>query len=354
MWRTLFFRFRRGRLWALKANMLKVVLRQCRVVSRGVVDGRVELDLLDGPLAGETHPGVVYPELGDIPTPGETVLANTAGIEMGLGTGGLAFVLPTAGGESPTNNDHFMKLPYTPLQFPVSQSQQATTLEDVPVVVLPLHSHLAPACCAVADLRPGARVALVWQEGGALPVGVSRICQELKELGLLHAVVSCGSCFGGDLESANVYSGLLTAAAVADVVLVGIGPGVVGTSTSHAHGGMSAAISANASVSLGAEPVFAPRVSNADARARHQGISHHTLAALEATLVGCRIALPNGIEQPSGVSSRHSFIPMDRDARGLEERFGVVFRSMGRLYNEDPVFFDAAAAAVALCLEERA
>ncbi len=332
--------------------MPKVVLRRCRVASEKVVDGRVELDILDGPLAGETHPGIVYPELGDIPTSGETVLANTAGIEMGLGTGGLAFVLPTAGGEPPINDDHFMKLPYTPMQFPVSQAEQATTLEGVPVVVLPLHSHLAPACCAVADLRPGARVAFVWQEGGALPVEVSRVCRELRELGLLHSVVSCGSCFGGDLESANVYSGLL-AAAVADVILVGIGPGIVGTSSAHAHGGMSAAISANASASLGAEPVFAPRVSNVDARARHQGISHHTLAALGATLVGCRVALPKSLEKPLGVPSRHSFVLMDRDARGLEERFGVVFRSMGRFYNEDPAFFDSAAAAVALCLEER-
>lgn len=332
--------------------MPKVVLRRCRVASEKVVDGRVELDVLDGPLAGETHPGIVYPELGDIPTSGETVLANTAGIEMGLGTGGLAFVLPTAGGEPPINDDHFMKLPYTPMQFPVSQAEQATTLEGVPVVVLPLHSHLAPACCAVADLRPGARVAFVWQEGGALPVEVSRVCRELRELGLLHSVVSCGSCFGGDLESANVYSGLL-AAAVADVILVGIGPGIVGTSSAYAHGGMSAAISANASASLGAEPVFAPRVSNVDARARHQGISHHTLAALGATLVGCRVALPKSLEKPLGVPSRHSFVLMDRDARGLEERFGVVFRSMGRFYNEDPAFFDSAAAAVALCLEER-
>lgn len=332
--------------------MPKVVLRRCRVASEKVVDGRVELDVLDGPLAGETHPGIVYPELGDIPTSGETVLANTAGIEMGLGTGGLAFVLPTAGGEPPINDDHFMKLPYTPMQFPVSQAEQATTLEGVPVVVLPLHSHLAPACCAVADLRPGARVAFVWQEGGALPVEVSRVCRELRELGLLHSVVSCGSCFGGDLESANVYSGLL-AAAVADVILVGIGPGIVGTSSAHAHGGMSAAISANASASLGAEPVFAPRVSNVDARSRHQGISHHTLAALGATLVGCRVALPKSLEKPLGVPSRHSFVLMDRDARGLEERFGVVFRSMGRFYNEDPAFFDSAAAAVALCLEER-
>ncbi len=332
--------------------MRKVVLRRCRVVSEKVLDGRVELDILDGPLAGETHPGIVYPELGDIPNLGETLLANTAGIEMGLGTGGLAFVLPTVGAEPPINNDHFMKLPYTPVQFPVSQAQQATTLEGVPVVVLPLHSHLAPACCAVADLRPDARVAFVWQEGGALPVEVSRVCRELRESGLLHSVVSCGSCFGGDLESVNVYSGLL-AAAVADVVLVGIGPGVVGTSTAHAHGGMSAAISANASASLGAEPVFAPRVSNADARARHQGLSHHTLAALNATLVGCKVALPNGVEKPLGVPSRHSFVPMNRTARGLEEQFGVVFRSMGRLYSEDPVFFDSAAAAVALCLEEK-
>ena len=329
--------------------MSEPVLRRARVVSAKET-GVVDLEILEGPLAGEIHPGVFYLEFGSVPGPGDDVLANTTGIEMDLGTGGVAFVMPPSGGEAPPNADHFVKLPYTPLQFPTEHAPQATSLEGVPVVVLALHSHLAPACCAVADRGPGARVAFVQQEGGALPVGFSRVCRELRERGLLRAVVSCGNCFGGDLEAANVYAGLLAAAAVADVVLVGIGPGVVGTSTAHGHGGMSAAVAANAALALGAEPVISARVSGADLRERHRGVSHHTRAVLDATLLGCRVALPLGAKTPDEYPARHTLVPVDYGARGLEDQFGVVFSSMGRAYDEDPAFFDAAAAAVAVAL----
>ena len=138
-------------------------------------------------------------------------------------------------------------------------------------------------------------MAFVWQEGGALPVALSNAVQELKGKGLLRTVVSCGNCFGGDLEAVNVYSGLLAAAEVADLVLVGIGPGILGTGTPEGHGGMAAAIAANAALSLGGEPVLAPRISGADPRGRHRGLSHHTRAALAAILGGCRVAFPLAI-----------------------------------------------------------
>lgn len=334
----------------MSSEATSVVLRRARIVS-GVERGRVALAILEGPLEGEVHPGVVYSELGIIPEAGAPVLANTAGIEMGLGTGGVAFVLPGAGGEPPANEDHFVKLPYTPLQFPADQATQARSLQGVPVVALPLHSHLAPAACAARDLRPGSRVAFVWQEGGALPVGFSRVCRDLRGRGLLRAVVSCGNCFGGDFEAANVYAGMLAAAEVADVVLVGIGPGIVGTATPYGHGGMSVAAAVNAAIALGGYPVVAPRISRADGRERHRGVSHHTLAALSAILSRCRVAMPpDAPEVDSEALSRHDFKPLGYGARGLEERFGVTFSSMGRLYNEDRVFFDAAAAAVALSL----
>lgn len=311
--------------------------------------------MLEGPLAGERVTGLLYAGFGELPVAGETVTANTVGIEMGLGTGGIAIILPGPGGAVPANEDHFVKLPYTPLQFPAAPPPRAKSLAGIPVVVLPLHSHLAPACCAGAALRSGCRVAFVWQEGGALPVGLSESVGELKEKGLLHAVVSAGNCFGGDIEAPNVYAGLLAAAAVADLVLVGIGPGVVGTATPEGHGGMSAAIAANAALSLGGEPVFAPRLSRADPRTRHRGLSHHTRSALAATLGACRVALPvEGIDEAveADIPAPHVPAPVAYGAAGLEGRFGVTFRSMGRRYEDDEVYFDAAAAAVALAWGE--
>lgn len=313
---------------------------------------QLELELLDGPLRGERVAGVFYEELGAPPQVGDTVVANTVGLEMELGTGGIAMVLPARGGAAPANENHFIKLPYTPLQFPAAPADQVESLHGVLVVVLPLHSHLAPACCAAADLRPGCRVSFVWQEGGALPVAFSESVRQLRERGLLHAVVSSGNCFGGDLEAPNLYAGLLAAAAVSEVVLVGIGPGSIAAAKPYAHGGMSAALALNAACALGAEPVLAPRISAADPRGRHRGVSHHTGSVLQAALGRARVAIPASVADASaeGLPGRHHYAPVSYTAAGSEARFGLTFGSMGRAYQEDEVFFDAAAAAVALAL----
>ncbi|QYJ14681.1 hypothetical protein Rxycam_00483 [Rubrobacter xylanophilus DSM 9941] len=332
------------------------MLRRAVVLGEPDADGLLELELLEGPLAGRRLAAVCYPELGKVPREGEEILANTLGPEMGLGTGGLAVAVPTGGlGKVPENRDHFVKLPYTPLQHPASPpGESAGSLRGVPVAVLPLHSHLAPACCAAGALRPGCRVAFVWQEGGALPVGLSVLVRKLREQGLLSVVVSAGNCFGGDVEAPNVYAALLAAAAAADLVLAGIGPGVVGTGSPYGHGGMAAAAALNAACALGGEPVFAPRFSLADPRPRHRGLSHHTRSVLEAALAPCRVALPEGVPQEElrGLPGRHRYVPVPFGAAGLEGRFGLTFESMGRGYEKDPVFFDAAAAAVALALGE--
>jgi hypothetical protein len=333
------------------------VLRRARVLA--VSAGLAQLEVLEGPLAGQSVPGLFYPELGNPPRADEEVMANTLGLEMGLGTGGLAFVLPEASDASaPANEDHFVKLPYTPLQFPVPPPVQAGDLAGVPVVVLPLHSHLAPACCAAAALRPGCRVGFLWQEGGALPVSISDSVRELRGRGILHQVVSAGSCFGGDVEAPNAYSGLLATAGQesgADIVLAGIGPGVVGTAGAYGHGGMAAAVALNAAVALGAKPVLAPRLSAADARERHRGVSHHTHSVLRATLAACRVAFPMGCGIPAeGLPKRHTYDFVEATAAGSEARFGVTFESMGRCYDEDPAFFDAAVAAVTLAFGEDA
>lgn len=335
------------------------VLRAAQVLSsRPNTGGLVvlELEVLDGPLRETKAAGVFYSHLGAAPRVGQRVVANTVGLEMGLGTGGVAVVLPASGGEAPDNRDHFVKLPYSPLQFPTPPLEQAEDLSGTPAVVLPLHSHLAPACCAVADLRPGSRVSFLWQEGGALAVPLSEVVRDLKEKALLHTVVSAGACFGGDVEAPNAYAGLLAAAAVSDVVLAGIGPGVVGTGAPYAHGGMSAATVLNAAAALAGDAVLAPRISGADPRDRHRGISHHTRAVLRAALGGCRVALPASARTApiSDLPARHTYLPVSYGASGLEARFGVTFESMGRSYKDDAVFFDAAAAAVSLALKEPA
>lgn len=322
--------------------------------------------MLEGPLSGEEFDAVLYSafDAGDEAGVGGEVVVNTVGVEMGLGTGGVVFVTPgpeAGANDAPVNRDHFVKLPYTPLQFPAMLprmegppgTEEDPPLLDVPVVVLPLHSHLAPACCAAARAMPGCRVAFVWQEGGALAVEFSASVEELKRMGVLGRVISSGPCFGGDEEAPNIYSALEVAArGGADLVLAGIGPGVVGTATRYGHGGMSAAIALNAAIALGARPVLAPRISSSDGRERHRGVSHHTRAALSATLDGCRVAFPESAGEyvGAGGGGRHEYLEVEAGAGGLEEEFGVTFQSMGRGYGQDPGFFDAAAAAVVLAL----
>jgi len=92
----------------------------------------------------------------------------------------------------------------------------------------------------------------------------------------------------------------------------------------------------------------------ADLRERHRGVSHHTRSALRAALGGCRVAFPGRGDVPAeGLPDRHACERVGASAAGLEGRFGVTFESMGRRYDDDPVFFDAAVAAVALALGER-
>ncbi|MGI8649926.1 MAG: DUF3866 family protein [Rubrobacter sp.] len=359
--------------------MNQTVLRRAKV--SGVVEGGrfCRVRLLGGPRRGEEFDAVLYTAFGpDKPEVGQEVVVNTLGVEMGLGTGGVVFVVPEAGTNVASENEnHFVKLPYTPLQFPArlpdpgiperpgsergyhedDETVETLLLSGVPVVVLPLHSHLAPACCAASRAVPGCRVAFVWQEGGALAVEFSDSVGELKRLGLLERVVSSGACFGGD-EAPNLYSALeLAAGYEVDLVLIGIGPGIVGTATRYGHGGMSAALALNAASALGARPVLAPRLSSADGRVRHRGLSHHTRTVLSVALAGCRVALPESggelaLTEKNQLAGRHEYTLVEGVAGGLEAEFGLTFRSMGRDYEQDPVFFDAAVAAVRLALEE--
>src|SRR5207302_11422661 len=108
------------------------------------------------------------------------LVLNTGAVALGLGTGGVHFVIAVEHGPDadPAGAGHAMKLRYTPVQHavtPVEDTDRAAIdafdgLAGRPVVVMSLHSALAPACLAAKTLRPGARVAYVMTEGGALPL----------------------------------------------------------------------------------------------------------------------------------------------------------------------------------------
>ena len=277
-------------------------------------------------------PCVAYPRLTGGVEEGDEVIVNVQARELELGSGGFDVLhvnltrgLDLAGEEGA----HVMKLPYTSLQHAVPHAEESNELDErldgMPVVCCSLHSQLAPAC---AGIGAGARVAHAQLSGGALPVPLSDVVRELKARGLLQAAIAVGACLDGDVHCVSTASALAWAKAAGfDVVVCAIGPGIVGTGSRLGHGGLAAAEAANAASALGGRPVVAARVSDADERERHRGLSHHTEAVLALCLGEVAVA-------------------DEADAEGWREACdGLPLSHMRRGPDEDPAFFAAAYAA---------
>lgn len=301
-------------------------------------DGLVRLEV-DG------RPCIAYPRLTGPVALGDEVLVNVQALELELGSGGfdILYANLTRGLDlEPEPGAHVMKLPYTPLQHAARHAEEGTELRErldgMPVVATSLHSQLAPVCAGLRDIR----VAYIQIAGGALPVSLSDAVRALKERGLLYLAIGAGACFGGDDDCANVYSALAVARGRGvEAVVCGIGPGIVGTGTSLGHGGVVAAAAANAANALGGTPIIAPRVSGADPRERHHGLSHHTLAVLELCLGPVRVAWPAGLAAPAELGAVEEV-----DVSGWPEACaGLPLSHMGRGPDDDPDFFAAAFAA---------
>lgn len=341
---------------------------------------------------GDREPirALAYTDLMAEPAVGDRVLLNVAALRRGLGTGGYALVvavLDSRGhltGQPPTPAGHLVKGRYLPLQAMVAGADEqgsphhealasADSVDGLPVLVADLHSALPPALLTIAADRPGTRVVYVMNDQGALPIAFSRSVAELREAGLLAATVTIGQAFGGDFEAVNVHSGLLTAriAAGADLAVVSQGPGNLGTGTRWGFSGVSCGEVVNAAALLGGRPVGSLRLSTADRRQRHRGLSHHSVTAYgRVALAGADIPVPRfddlvelaelvgpeALDELStrlaagcaelNASGRHRLV--DVDLTGLPavlEQSPVGLSTMGRSYAEDPAYFLGIAAA---------
>ena len=71
------------------------------------------------------------------------------------------------------------------------------------------------------------------------------------------------------------------------------GPGNLGTGTRWGFSGVASGEAVNATAALGGRPVAALRISEADPRERHRGVSHHSLTSLgRVALAPADIAVP--------------------------------------------------------------
>jgi hypothetical protein len=130
----------------------------------------------------------------------------------------------------------------------------------------------------------------------------------------------------------------------ADAVVVAMGPGVVGTGTGTGTTALEAATAIDAVSALGGTPVAVVRFSDADARTRHRGMSHHTVTALGCARSRAQVAVPVGEPRPD--VGDHDVVQVDvPDMTALLASHGLTVTTMGRGPDEDPGFFRYAGAA---------
>jgi hypothetical protein len=234
-----------------------------------------------------------------------------------------------------------MKLNYTSLQHavhPVEDEELQIPL-DRPAGVFGLHGQLGAIAWAFARARPGSRLGYVQTAGGALPGGHSRLVRRLRGEGLLAGHLTAGAAFGGEGEAITtagaIHHGLAELAW--DAVVCGPGPGILGSASALGHGGMAALDSAHAAAALGCPVVLCARMSSADPRPRHQGLSHHTTTVLDLLLARVTIAFPAGDAEEV---AHHVVRELPVDLAGYVAS-GLPARTMGR---DDPLFFAAALA----------
>ncbi len=324
---------------------------------------------------------IYYTLLTGMLSVGDRVSLNTTAVRLSLGTGGYHFVIENLSREPEiVNGDtgHIMKLRYTPHQLAVMSVEEPESphhnainsfksLSGTPVVIGQLHSQIPPAAAAIKRLtQPAtARIAYIMTDSASLPISFSRIVHQMKEVRLLDATITSGQAFGGDYEAVTVHSALVAAKTVigADVIIVSQGPGNTGTGTKYGFSGLEMGEIINAVNVLGGAAVAIPRISFADSRPRHQGLSHHTVTALaDIALSPALVPLPMidemkllAIEE----QLRHTSIVYKHKTRIFEgtpgirecESRGIDLRTMGRTFNEDPEFFLAASAAGAAAAE---
>ncbi len=316
--------------------------------------------------------------------PGDEVIVNVEALDLGLGSGGFDVIHAnlSRGLDAPgAAARNVMKLNYTSLQHTVEPvetigTQQLELPLERPVAVLSLHGQLGPVAWAYAQASRGARLGYVQTEGGALPGAHSRVVAALRRAGLLAGHITAGASHGGELEAVSTAGALHHGIAALgwDAAVVGPGPGIVGSSSRLGHGGMAALDSAHVALALGCPALLVARMSSADRRERHRGISHHTLTVLDLLLEPVAVALPAGMRSPVGADLRAGLgsvfggpgsggtrpalaLDVERPVRITRHDWrraevdlpayaasGLPAETMGRTLAQDPLFFGAALA----------
>lgn len=300
-------------------------------------DGLLRLEV-DG------EPCLAYPRLTGPVEVGDMVLVNHQAHALGLADAAdVLAVNLTRGLRLPcTEGAHGIAWPFAPAQLAVRYAEEElgelpTRVDGLVVVCCGLHEQLVPVCAALR----GRRVAYVQLGGGALPVSLSDAVRALRARHMLETTIAVAPCVDAELQCVTVASALAVAAARGiDVVVAGVGPGVVSTRTHLGHGGLSVADAANAAAALGGAPVIAPCLTSSVSGEGDRALSPRTRSALELCLGEVVVAWPDGLDAPAGVAVTAV------DATGWREACtGLPLGREGRGPEDDPWLFAASYAA---------
>ncbi|MCK8828496.1 DUF3866 family protein [Natroniella acetigena] len=323
--------------------------------------------------------GISYDDLVGQIEVGDKVMLNTTATSLQLGTGGYDFVICILDKEQGlTGAGHIMKLRYTPYQIKVNSVEEEgnpnhkmikefVSLKGTPVIVGTLHSMLPAITVAIKENRPEVKVTYIMTDGAALPLKLSQLVYQLKSEGLIDHTITSGHAFGGELEAVNIYSSLIAAYQInqADVIVVAMGPGIVGTGTKYGFSGVEQTEILHAVKSLGGEPIAVPRVSFSDSRKRHYGLSHHTRTTLgELTLVEAKIGIPKFKDQKRleiikeqltkfKLTTKHQVVYREgEEILNYLDKLDFKVQTMGRNYQQAREYFMTAGVAGLLANEE--
>lgn len=315
---------------------------------------------------------------------GDRIVVNTTATELRLGTGGWDIVRHVLGRkeEQWSTGDslgHIMKARYTPVQHSVLavESQESDfhgvftkpfSLAGSPVWLAELHSMVPLLYYLTQQLNKEYRCCVIFDDQAALPLMLSeqlRVLHREKEF----TSITVGQAFGGNYEAITIASALQCAKMIvkADVIIISVGPGVVGTGTSYGFSGMILSHWSHSVSALDGVPIWIPRMSFADKRKRHYGISHHTITPLsQFTFEKAILPLPYMAEsqreivlsQLNKASYRvqHDirFAKQDDVSHHLKnalKQATMSIQTMGRKFEADPIFFLAVAEALRVGLE---
>ncbi|SHJ64935.1 DUF3866 family protein [Tepidibacter formicigenes] len=348
----------------------------------GIVDSIIskteEMEELKVKIGDKIEKAINYPKINSDVNVGDEVLLNTSAVELSLGTGGFHFVIANLNNleSKMSEGGHIMKLRYTPLQVKIFAAEEQESmhhekiknfksLDNLPVVVGTLHSMLVPFIASYKRGNKDKKIAYIMTDGAALPIYLSKNVKNLKDKGILDATITMGNAFGGDYECINIYTALITAKEVvgADVVFVCMGPGIVGSGTKYGFTGIEQGNILDAVSKLKGKAIAVPRISFADKRDRHLGLSHHSITILKE-IVNSKVVVPINIQDADkrnyvlsqikehNIDKLHDivFIEKDRTKEDLSY-FNLKVKSMGRSYEEDEEFFKSCSGAAYYILE---